>query len=66
MKKTFNTRELHKAELEYMVKESCGALLLEIDEDCVISGINPDLEEISLMNQADFLKKKTTETRTDS
>jgi hypothetical protein len=65
-KKAFNTRDLHKIELEYLVKESCGALLLELDEDCVITGINPNLDEISLMNQVDFVMKKVANSRDDA
>ncbi len=49
-----NPRKLYKAELEHLIKESCGTSLLEIDQETVFSGINPDLDEISLMNKADF------------
>ena len=44
-KRTLSNRELYKAEVEYIVKESCGTLLLDIDEDCVITGIHPDHDE---------------------
>ena len=64
-KKTLSKRELYKAEVEHIVKESCGTSLLELDEDCVITGINPDLDEISLMNQIDFVMKKNTVARLD-
>lgn len=56
--KTYSARELHKTELDYMLKEFCGVSLLEVDEDNIITGLYPDIDEISLMNQVDFMMKQ--------